>query len=130
MAMNNVSGNDRREAPFDLLSSPQEPVRLLNEIANSKREHDGDECHQVGDHLDAGRHRPAPRFERRPCCSLLGRRRIDHVADLADLVRWEAAALSVLADDLFVGRTIDAVDLIVGDVAVHPLNFRPKIAKH
>jgi hypothetical protein len=36
----------------------------------------------------------------------------------------------MFANDVFVGRPINAVDLVVGDVALHPLDFRPELTKH
>ena len=35
----------------------------------------------------------------------------------------------MFADDCFVRRPVDAVDLVVGDIAVHPLDVRAKVAK-
>src|SRR5690242_17438112 len=61
---------------------------------------------------------------------LLRGRRIDHASHLRDLVRGKAPALRVLADHLLVWCAIDAVDLIVRNVAVDPLDLRPEVAKH
>src|SRR5688500_12392973 len=65
-----------------------------------------------------------------PTERLFSGRRIDDAADLADLVCRKAAALCVLANDVLVGCAVDAVDLVVRDVAVNPLNFGPQLAKH
>ena len=44
-------------------------------------------------------------------------------SDPGDLVHRKAAAIRVLPNDLHVVRVVDAVDLVVGDVAMHPLDF-------
>jgi hypothetical protein len=48
---------------------------------------------------------------------------IDDGVDLGDYVGGEAALEGVAADDLFVGRDVDAVDLVGGDEGGEPLNF-------
>src|SRR4029078_4639202 len=98
----------------------------LDQVADRKRENHADERGKIGEEVNARRHESLrPDAER-----LLRRRRIDDVADLADLVRWKAAALRMLADDVFVRCAIDAVDLVVGDVAVDPLDVRAKVRRN
>ncbi len=54
---------------------------------------------------------------------------IDDAADLGDLVGGEAALLGVLSDHLLVGSDVDAVNLVVHDVAVEPLDLRAHTAE-
>src|SRR5205085_3475234 len=56
-------------------------------------------------------------------------RRIDDRSDLVDLIGGKAAALGMLADQILVGGAIDAINLVVGDVAVDPLDLRPEITE-
>ena len=49
-------------------------------------------------------------------------RGIDHRPHRGNPVRGKTSALGVLADQLLVLREVDAVDLVVGDEAVDPLN--------
>src|SRR5437588_6529435 len=49
-------------------------------------------------------------------------RRIDGRPHLLDRVHGKASAAPVLADDAFVGRVVQADDLVVADVAVDPLD--------
>src|SRR4029453_14610604 len=55
---------------------------------------------------------------------------VDHRAHTRDAIRREAADSRVLANHLFVIGDVDAVDLVVGDVAFHPLDLRPESAEH
>ncbi len=48
---------------------------------------------------------------------------VDDVVDEGDDVGWEASLEGVAADDLFVGRDVDAVDLVGGDERREPLDF-------
>ena len=48
---------------------------------------------------------------------------IDDGVDLGDYVGGKAALEGVATDDLFVGRDVDAVDLVGGDERGEPLNF-------
>jgi len=48
---------------------------------------------------------------------------IDDGVDLGDYVGGKAALEGVATDDLFVGRDVDAVDLVGGDERGQPLNF-------
>ncbi len=61
--------------------------------------------------------------------AVLGRR-IDHLADLGDLGRREAADLGVLFDDVLAGGEIDAERLVGGDKAVDPLDVGAELAQH
>src|SRR5262249_41526553 len=55
---------------------------------------------------------------------------VDHPGDRRDAVRREAAAAGVLVDDVLVGGDVDAVDLVVGDVALLPPDLRPEAREH
>ena len=50
------------------------------------------------------------------------RRRVDHLAHFGDLGCGKAADLGVLANDRFVLGEIDAERLVVGDIALDPLD--------
>jgi len=47
---------------FTRRRGPQEPVKALDQVAYGKRKDDADERRQIGEHVDARRHRlpPAP----------------------------------------------------------------------
>ena len=47
-----------------------------------------------------------------------------------DGVDGKPAAAAVLADDLLGGGHVDAGDLVVGDVALHPLDVGSEVAEH
>src|SRR5258706_339990 len=49
--------------------------------------------------------------------------------DLGPAVCWKAALLGVLANHRFVRSDVDAVDLVPGNVALHPLNLRTQVAQ-
>ena len=61
-------------------------------------------------------------------CFLFRRGGIDDAGDFADPIGREAALLSVLADGLLAVGDVDAVDLVGGDEALHPLNVRAHVA--
>src|SRR5882757_10623951 len=61
---------------------------------------------------------------------LLSRDRADQRAYPRNRVGREDGLSGVLPNELFVRRTIDAVDLVIGDVTVNPLNGGPKLAQH
>jgi hypothetical protein len=42
----------------------------------------------------------------------------------------KAAAFGMLADHLLARGAVDAVDLVVGHIAVDPLNLRAEVAQH
>src|SRR6202042_3397758 len=50
-------------------------------------------------------------------------------ADLRDFVGGKAAGLCVLPYGVFVGSDVDAIDFVVGDIAVQPLDLRPHVAQ-
>src|SRR5258706_12423579 len=50
--------------------------------------------------------------------------RVDHRPDARYLVRGKPALLGVLAHGRLVGRDVYAIDLVVGDIAVDPLDLR------
>jgi hypothetical protein len=54
---------------------------------------------------------------------------VDQGFDFVDGVGGEAALGGVVADGLFVGGDVDAVDLVLGDVALDPLNFGAHVAE-
>src|SRR6516162_888347 len=54
---------------------------------------------------------------------------IDHLLDFSDLGRRKAADLGVLADDGLVLSEIDAKGLVVGHVALDPLNVRTELTQ-
>src|SRR5262249_58501279 len=54
---------------------------------------------------------------------------IDHLLDFSDLGRRKAADLGVLADDGLVLGEIDAKGLVVGHVALDPLNVRTELTQ-
>ena len=61
---------------------------------------------------------------------LFGRGRIDDVAHLRDAVGRKAGVLRMLPDQLGIGRAVDAVDLVIGDVAMDPLDVGSHILEH
>src|SRR3954453_578317 len=75
---------------------------------------------------------PRPRWNKSPprlrLSPLLRSRRVNRRADAGDLVRRETGGFGVLANEVLARRPVDAVDLVVGDVAVHPLNVRAEIS--
>ena len=56
--------------------------------------------------------------------------RIDHRADPRDTIGREAALLGMRLHGRLVGRVIDAVDLVVGDVTMDPLDLRSHAVQH
>ena len=56
--------------------------------------------------------------------------RVDHGSDVVDGVGGEAAAVGVLEDRLGAVGDVDAEQLVVGDVAVHPLGARRQRGEH
>ena len=69
--------------------------------------------------------------EKSPISNLLllsfsfGCRGVDHLSDFRNPIGREAALLRVFTHHLFIRRDIDAVDLILGDITLDPLNLRP-----
>ncbi len=47
--------------------------------------------------------------------------------DFRNFVGRESALPRVFKNHIFVGRDVDAIDLVLGYVAVHPLDFGPEI---
>src|SRR5215813_14231265 len=60
----------------------------------------------------------------------LRRCRVDHAFHFRDPVGREAALLSVLTDHLLIGRDVDAVNLVVRNEALDPLDLRSEVAQH
>src|SRR5581483_10470384 len=72
------------------------------------------------------------RVDIEPRCRRLGgvvfsSRRVNHSLNFRDLVCGKTSFTGVLAYQFGVGRNVNTIDLIVGDVAVHPLNLRTEI---
>src|SRR5690349_4850242 len=55
--------------------------------------------------------------------------RIDEAPHRFDAVDWKTGDPPVLGDECFVGREVDAINLVVGDEAVDPLDLWPELAK-
>jgi hypothetical protein len=55
---------------------------------------------------------------------------IDDRPDFRNPVGGEATHLGVLADHGFIGRDVDAIDLVVGDEALNPLNLGPQLMQY
>src|SRR5271166_5834335 len=62
--------------------------------------------------------------------SSLRGRGIDDRSDLGNTIRREASLAGMFADELLVGRIVDAVDLVIGDIAVHPLNLGAEVLEY
>lgn len=56
--------------------------------------------------------------------------RIDDRPNLRDAVGGETALLRVLPDSVFIRRDVDAVNFVVGNVAVNPLNLRAHVSQY
>ena len=50
--------------------------------------------------------------------------RINQTAHCGNTIGWNAYPAGVLPNGVLVGREVNAVDLVFGDVAVEPLNLR------
>lgn len=59
----------------------------------------------------------------------LGRCRVDDSANFAYGVGREATHFDVLSDQLLGGRSVNAVNLVVGDEAFQPLDLRPELTQ-
>jgi len=64
-----------------------------------------------------------------PQASGLGGRGVDDGIYPGDRVSREAALPGVLTDHLFIGRVVDAINLVTCHVAVNPLDLRAEFAK-
>ena len=71
---------------------------------------------------------PPPRRRRSKLQLPFGGGGVDDAPDGGNAVRREAALLGVLADRRLVWRDINAVNLVVGHVAVQPLDLRTHVA--
>jgi hypothetical protein len=60
---------------------------------------------------------------------LFRRGRINGGFDFRNPVRRKSALMRILADRLFVRRDVHTIDLVLGDIAVQPLNFRAKVVR-
>ena len=59
-----------------------------------------------------------------PLADLGCHRWVDHSADSGDTIGGNADAPGMFKDGCFVGREVDAINLVAGDIAMHPLNIR------
>src|SRR5579884_1554321 len=59
------------------------------------------------------------------CC-----RRIDDSAHFGNAVGRKSSLPGMLPDHLGIRSDVDAVDFVIGDVALHPLNLRTEVAQH
>ena len=84
----------------------------------------------VRKHAQQGGFPAAPRGVGARRLESLGRRWFDHCPYPDDFVRGECAFPRVLAHHFLVRRDVDAVDLVVRDVAVNPLDLRPHLSEH
>src|SRR3972149_6710426 len=64
-----------------------------------------------------------------PRSQLLGRRRVDHCPNASDLVGREPSLLGVSPYGVLVRRDVNTVDLVIGDVALEPLDLRAYVLK-
>ena len=62
--------------------------------------------------------------------ALLGSGRINDRGNFRDPICREAPLLGMLPNHLFVRCDVDAVDLVAGHVALHPLNLWTHLAEH
>ena len=62
--------------------------------------------------------------------SLLGGSRVDDRSHLRDSIGRKTALSGMFAHHLLVRRVIDAINFIVRDVTVHPLNLRSQFLQH
>src|SRR6266404_5921679 len=60
----------------------------------------------------------------------LRRCRIDDRLYFGDAIGREAPLLGMVAHHLFIWRDVDAINLVVGDIALQPLNLWPEISEH
>ncbi|MDX6458083.1 MAG: hypothetical protein QOE55_1780 [Acidobacteriaceae bacterium] len=51
--------------------------------------------------------------------------RVNETADCRDTVGWNTCAARVLPNAVFIRRQVNAIDFVLGDVTVEPLNLRP-----
>src|SRR6202522_2372240 len=61
---------------------------------------------------------------------LFGSTGIDQATHGGNAISGEAAFFRVLANQRFVGREVNTVQLVAGDVALQPLNFRAQFLQH
>src|SRR6516164_3993771 len=61
---------------------------------------------------------------------LLGRRRVDRGSNLGDIVRGEAALACMFANSVLVRGDVDAVDFVLGYIAVQPLHVRAQVLEN
>src|SRR5213593_1322514 len=67
------------------------------------------------------------RLKSLPYSALVG---VDDCFDFGNAVGREAALLRVFPDQLLVRRYIHTINLIAGDVALDPLDFRPELIQN
>lgn len=59
---------------------------------------------------------------------MIRRGRVDDGTDFGNSIRGKAAFLRVHTNHLFVGRDVDAINLVIRHVTFDPLNLRPDCA--
>lgn len=57
----------------------------------------------------------------------LSRRRVDDRSNLHDPIGWKSSTLGVFFDQLLRRCVIDAVDLVIDDIALDPLDRRSQM---
>src|SRR5580692_3495176 len=62
--------------------------------------------------------------------ALLCGRRVDHRANLRDSIRRKPALRRMFADRLFIRSDVNAINLVVGNVTLHPLDVRTHFPQH
>src|SRR5229473_7729788 len=50
--------------------------------------------------------------------------------DLGDLICWEPTETSMLKHQLLIRSDVDAIELVVGHIALNPLNLRSHLVQH
>ena len=62
--------------------------------------------------------------------SFLGSCRLDNSLDSRNVIRRKSAETRVLLDHLLIRRDVDAIKLVVGHIALNPLNLRSQFIHH
>ena len=56
--------------------------------------------------------------------------RVNKTPHCRDTVGWDTCAARMLANGVFIRRQVNAIDFVLGDVTVEPLNLRPHGAQN
>jgi hypothetical protein len=51
--------------------------------------------------------------------------RVNETADRRDTVGWDTCSARMFPDAVFIRSEVNAIDLVLGDVTVEPLDLRP-----